>query len=237
MFNLDYTFFQQDYYLRQKDFYTKGVGYGFGAFGFLDLLRGQVPEMNILQLIPGFYLVLIFIAFLVLFNLSNLLISLVLQVDIRKGGGLKTTNRMEVALLVKIGFLIFSLGIIVSFDALIPLSFDSLDAYGKTTLEDVWSLDELIGIETFLLFFLVILSQVPIVALIQYECEYDAIFLPEVWKQLSVLSFLFAGVITPSVDAFTQSSFAAGALTLYVLVIGAVQKRTRIKYLETHSLF
>jgi hypothetical protein len=236
MFDLDNTYVQQEYYLRQKDLFTKGLGYTLGSFEFLDILRGQVPEMNILQLVPGFYLILLFIAFFVLINLSNLLLSLAFQVDIRKAGGVKTTNRIEVALLVKLGFVILYLGLLIAFNSIIPLSFDALDSYGEKSVEDVWSFDELIVIETILLLFLIVLSQLPVVALIQYECEYDALFLPQVWKALCVLSFLFAGVVTPTVDVYTQLSFAFGGIALYVLVINVVQKRVRIKFIETNSL-
>ena len=169
MYSLDTTFVYQQYYLIQKDLYAKGIGYALGVVGFLELFRSQVSEMNVLQLVPGFYLILLFISFLVLVNLSNLLLTISSEVDIRKAGGSKTLNKIEVLLLVKFGFVILFTGLLVAFNTLVPLSFDSFDSYGETTLEDVWSFDEIIGLETILIFFLVILAQVPVIAVIEFD--------------------------------------------------------------------
>jgi hypothetical protein len=190
--------------------------------------------MNVLQLVPGFYLILLFIAFLVLVNLSNLLLTISHEVDIRKAGGSKTFNKIEVLLLVKFGFVVLFTGLLIAFNTLVPLSFDSFDSYGETTLEDVWSFDEIIGLETILIFFLVILAQIPVIA--EFDVEKDAILLPEFWKPLSLSSFVLSGLITPTIDGYTQLSFAGSAIALYVIVITIIQKRVDLKFLETSSL-
>ena len=236
MYSLDTTFIRQQYYLIQKDLYAKGIGYALGVVGFLELFRSQVSEMNVLQLVPGFYLILLFISFLVLINLSNLLLTISYEVDIRKAGGSKTLNKIEVLLLVKFGFVILFTGLLIAFNTLVPLSFDSFDSYGETTLEDVWSFDEIIGLETILIFFLVILAQIPVIAVIEFEVEKDAILLPEFWKPLSLSSFVLSGLITPTIDGYTQLSFACSAIALYVIVITIIQKRVDLKFLETSSL-
>ena len=61
MFNLDETFLLNNSYVVQKDLYLKSFLYSFGVFSFIDLLRGQVAEIELLQLVPGFYLILLFI--------------------------------------------------------------------------------------------------------------------------------------------------------------------------------
>jgi Sec-independent protein secretion pathway component TatC len=236
MYSLDTTFISQQYYHIQKDLYVKGFGYALGVVGFLELLRSQVCEMNVLQLVPGFYLILLFTSFLVLVNLSNLLLSISYQVDIRKAGGAKTLNRIQVLVLVKFGFLIVFTGMLIAFNTLIPLGFDSFDSYGETTLENVWSFAEIISVETTLIFFLVILSQIPVVAILNFEVEEDALQLPQVWKPLSLSCFVISGIITPTVDAYTQLSFAGAALALYVMVITIIQKRVNLKFVETATL-
>jgi hypothetical protein len=233
MYSLDTTFISQQYYHIQKDLYAKGIGYAFGVVGFLELLRSQVCEMNVLQLVPGFYLILLFTSFLVLVNLSNILLSISYGVDIRKAGGAKTINRMQVLVLAKFGFLIVFTGMLIAFNTLIPLGFDSFDSYGETTLENVWSFAEIISVETTLIFFLVILSQVPVVAILNFEVEEDSILLPEVWKPLSLSCFVISGVITPTVDAYTQISFGGAAIALYIMVITIIQKRVDLKFTET----
>jgi hypothetical protein len=153
MYSLDTTFISQQYYHIQKDLYAKGLGYALGVFAFLELLRSQVCEMNVLQLVPGFYVILLFAAFVILVNLSNLLLSISYQLDIRKAGGAKTLNRMEVLALAKLGFVIAFTGMLIAFNTLIPLGFDSFDSYGEATLENVWSFAEIIGVETIIIFF------------------------------------------------------------------------------------
>jgi hypothetical protein len=236
MYSLDTTFISQQYYHIQKDLYAKGLGYALGVFAFLELLRSQVCEMNVLQLVPGFYVILLFAAFVILVNLSNLLLSISYQLDIRKAGGAKTLNRMEVLALAKLGFVIAFTGMLIAFNTLIPLGFDSFDSYGEATLENVWSFAEIIGVETILIFFLIILSQIPVFAIINFEGEEDATLLPGYWKPLSLFCFVISGVVTPTVDAYTQLSFAGAAITLYILVITIIQKRVDLKFGETNAL-
>jgi hypothetical protein len=236
MYSLDTTFISQQYYHIQRDFYAKGLGYALGVFGFLELLRSQVCEMNVLQLIPGFYLILLFTSFFVLVNLSNILLRISYKVDIRKAGGAKTINRMQVLILVKFGFLIAFTGMLIALNTIIPLGFDSFDSYGETTLENVWSFAEIISVETTLIFFLVILSQIPVVAILNFDEEEDSIKLPGFWKPLSLSSFVISGIITPTVDAYTQISFGGAAIALYIMVITIIQKRVNLKFVETATL-
>ena len=236
MFSLDTTFVTQKSYYTQKDLYAKGLGYSFGIVVFLELLRSQVCEMRVLQLIPGFYLVLLLTSFLVLVNLSNLLLSLAFQADIRKAGGAKTLNRMYIKALVKLGFLILFTGIFLALNSVIPLGFDAFDSYGETTLENVWSFAEIISIETTLIFFVVGLSQVPVFALINLSTEEDLLLLPEYWKPISLVCFILAGVITPTVDADTQLNFAAAAIGLYIMLITIIQRIGDLKFVETATL-
>ena len=62
MFNIDETTELKVYYLLQKDLYMRGFLYSVGVFLFIDLVRSQISEVNLLQLIPGFYLLLLFIS-------------------------------------------------------------------------------------------------------------------------------------------------------------------------------
>jgi hypothetical protein len=60
-------------YLVQRDLYVKAFVYAGGVLIFIDFLRGQISEVNILQLIPGFFFLLlvsffIFIIFVKSFN-------------------------------------------------------------------------------------------------------------------------------------------------------------------------
>ena len=55
MLNLDETVETNDAYIIQRDLYIRSVVYSFGVVIFIDIIRNQVAEINLLQLIPGFY--------------------------------------------------------------------------------------------------------------------------------------------------------------------------------------
>ena len=71
MLNLDETVENNNTYLVQRDLYLRGLAYSLGVVSLIDIVRGQVAEVNLLQLIPGFYLILVFIAFLFLVSFSD----------------------------------------------------------------------------------------------------------------------------------------------------------------------
>jgi hypothetical protein len=50
-------------YNRQRDFFLRGLPYSTAVVLILELARAQVPEVNLLQLIPGFYLILLLFFF------------------------------------------------------------------------------------------------------------------------------------------------------------------------------
>jgi hypothetical protein len=66
MLNLDETLATTSLYNVQRDLFSKSIIFSFAVVIFVDILRGQVAEVNLLQLIPGFYLILLFISFLYL---------------------------------------------------------------------------------------------------------------------------------------------------------------------------
>ena len=77
---------------------------------------------------------------------------------------------------------------------------------------------------------LLTLSQIPILSLNTLRNEQDMNVLPQYWKPLSLFIFLAAGFITPTIDGYTQLSFAASAVSLYIFVINVLQKRINIKF-------
>ena len=59
---------------------------------------------------------------------------------------------------------------------------------------------------------------------------------PEFWKSLSLIVFLAAGLLTPTIDGYTQLSFAIAALSLYLIVINVTEKKVDIKFSGTSIL-
>jgi hypothetical protein len=55
------------------------------------------------------------------------------------------------------------------------------------------------------------------------------VFLRKYWRSISLSAFVISGILTPTIDGYTQLSFAFSALTLYLLVINVIKKRITIK--------
>jgi len=236
MLNLDETVEINNSYLIQRDLYLKGFLYSIGVIVFIELVRGQVAEVNLLQLIPGFYLILLFIAFIVLLYFSDLFIRIPLESDIKKSGGTKTTTRLTRSVNNRMAYFLFYFSLITTLNSVVPLSLDSFNSYGEKTLENIWSFDEVLTLEIILLIILLSLCQLPIIILGGFSSEKERDTLPEYWKSLSFFVFIASGLLTPTIDGYTQLSFAASALSLYLITIAIFTKRVDIKFNTLKSL-
>jgi hypothetical protein len=236
MLNLDETFELNNLYVIQRDLYLKGFLYSFGVVIFIELVRGQVAEVNLLQLIPGFYLIVLFISFIVILYFSDLLIRVPIESDNEKIFGTKTIERAENAILTKLAYTLFYGCLITTLNSVIPLSLDSFNSYGENTLENIWSFDEVITLEVILLTILLSLCQIPLLFILSLNNEKEISILPEYWKSLSFLVFIASGILTPTIDGYTQLSFAFSSLSLYLIIIIILTKRLDLKFNTMKSL-
>ena len=230
MLNLDETLYLTDLYTKQKDFYLKSFLYSFGVLIFVDILRSQVSEVNLLQLIPGFYLILLFFSFLFLVINSDFISGFSKDLDNKKEFGTKTLNKIDLFVLNRFSFFFLSLILLFVLNSVIPLSLDSFNSYGEKTLENIWSFDEVLSLEIILLIILITLSQVPILIVTYVSTEKDSQILPEYWKSLSLVIFLVSGFLTPTIDGYTQLSFSFSAISLYFILINLIQKRVNVRF-------
>jgi Sec-independent protein secretion pathway component TatC len=92
-------------------------------------------------------------------------------------------------------------------------------------MENSWALDEILILEIFLLIILLIISQIPLFILNSISTEKTISSLPNYWKGFSFFIFLVAGFLTPTIDGYTQISFAGCTLFLYAFAINLLQKR------------
>ncbi len=236
MLNLDETINSISFYNNQRDLYLKGILYSIGVIIFIEIVRSQVAEVNLLQLIPGFYLILLFASFLFLVILSDLIFKIPVDVDNKKEIGTKTINKLESVVLSKFSFFLLFTYFILILNTIIPLSLDSFNSYGEKTLENIWSFDEVLNLEITLLTALTFLSQFPRISIVYLSTQKDSEFLPEFWKILSLVIFLFSGFITPTIDGYTQLSFAFSGISLYLIIINLIQKRINVKFCGNNSL-
>lgn len=237
MLNLEETLDLLPSYLTQRDLYLKAFVYAFGVFVFIDFLRGQVSEVNILQLIPGFYFFLLLVSFLFLVILSTVIVRTPFEIDKKKSWGTKTTTKNEFMVLLKFGFFIFSTGMFTVLNTIIPISLDFFNSTGEKTLENTWSFGEVLGLEIFLLLVLSVLFQIPVIFSFGKYNEKTVKIFPKVWKPLSLIIFVLSGIVTPTIDGYTQLSLAFAAFSLYLIVITILTKRLNIKSNNLVSLY
>jgi Sec-independent protein secretion pathway component TatC len=80
------------------------------------------------------------------------------------------------------------------------------------------------------------LSQIPIYGFLQSNTEKSILILPKYWKTVSFIIFLIAALITPTIDGYTQVSFAFSALSLYLMIILILSKRIDLKFNTVQSI-
>jgi len=232
MFSLDEAFFATSGYLEQNDIYWRSISLALGVFTVVEFVRSQVPEIEVLQLIPGLYLLLLFFSWIFLVFFSNLLQRIPFEIDNRKSCGTKTLDKLELGTISKASIFIASIQILINLNTVIPIGLDSFNSYGEKTLENIWSLDDVISLETYFLGIIIVLSQIPILILLNPSSEKYALTLPGIWRAIGTICFVIGGIVTPTIDVITQISFAGSTFCLYVLLISIVAKRLNLKYRE-----
>lgn len=236
MLNLDETVFLQNKYIVQKDLFVRMVLYATGVVTFIDIVRAQVSEIDLIQLIPGFYLLVLFVSFIFLVYFSNLFLRSPFLNDNNKGLGTKTIPKLEFSVKRRVSLYFFMTGSYIVLNTIIPLSLDAFESYGGKELQSLWSFDQVITLEIILLSTLILICQTPIFIIAFFNNEKNLSKLPKYWKTVSFGIFLAAGILTPTIDGNTQLGFACAAVALYIMIISILVKRVNVKFNATLTL-
>lgn len=236
MLNLDGTLVLTKQYITQRDFYTKGIFYSIGVIIFIEIFRNQVAEIDLLQLVPGFYLLLLFVSFLLLVISSDFLFRFSFEKDNKKEIGTRTVSKIYRILSSKFSIFLFWFAFCLVIYMIIPLSLESFNSYGEKTVENIWSFDEVINVEINLFLLLLVLFQFPVFFIEYIISEIQMNILPEFWKILSVGISIFSGIATPTIDGYTQLTISFSTLFLYILIISISEKRLDMKKRGLFSL-
>ena len=229
MFTLDDNFFVDNLYTGQISFYGKILFYFFGVISFFELLRTQISEVELLQLIPGFYFFLFFVSFFLFFSFSNIISGFPIEIDNLKQYGTKMKTRMDLNIIFKFSFFLFSTLLSIILNTVIPLSLDSFNSSTQKTLENTWSINEVLFVELTLLLILITISQIPLFFIFNFNTQNSTSLLSQFWRILVILITLVAGFLTPTLDGYTQLSFAISTFSFYLLIVNILQKRMFLK--------
>ena len=171
-----------------------------------------------------------------LFFASDFQSNLPSEIDFKKEYGTKTTGKISLILISKTSnFFLFSI-FILALITIVPLSLDSFNYYSEEALENLWSFEEVLNLETILLFYLSLFSQIPIIVFSFLTNENYLLLFPRIGRVILFLAIVIAGIVTPTIDGFTQFNFTSAIIFLYLFIINVVGKRLNIKNNEFNSL-
>jgi hypothetical protein len=202
----------------------------------LNLIRSLICEVNLLQLSPSNYIFLIFLTITYLSSLSSSFVGIPLEFDSKRDVGGKGLPRLTSLILRRSSLYFLAFILIFLFFSVLPASLDAFNDSGEPSLENLWSINQVILLEATLLILLGTLSQSPIYFLIKCRNEERRNGLPTNTKKFIFFVFVGAGILTPTVDSSTQITFAISILSLFLLVFYFLFKRGRIRVSLESSL-
>ena len=236
MFNLKQSIQKISFYNFQYAFFSQLILQSFAGFSLLEITRSQTSEIKLLQLVPGYYFFLLFFFLSLSYFLSFCFTSYSIKLDEEKIFGSKSISREKNFVTSKFLYFFYFLAFFLCLNSIIPISLDSFYFYSEKTLENIWSFNDLLSLERFLLCLLFFIIELPLVLVYYLKKEDHLLSLPKYFKYVFFFVFLFAGILTPTLDASSQIFFSAFSLISYLVSIYLSLKRVKTKYLSLSSL-
>jgi hypothetical protein len=230
MYSVDENFFLEIVSFACLDFYPNIIGYISIIFLFLDGTRNQIPDIDLLQLVPGSYFFLCLLSFIFFLLQSQIVNRLPFEFDSIKSIGIKGKIKLELNILLTISFFLFSNVLLISLNTIIPISLDYFENSGEKTLQNFWSLSEIFELETFLFFFLLSFSQIPLIFIFNWNTLNSVKIVSKFWKVILFFMTILAGILTPTLDGSTQLSFVLFTLSFYLFLVNSVLKKSFLKF-------
>ena len=215
--------------LRQRIFYAL-IAVAITAIGCFIFVRPlvrilQVPAQGVkfLQLAPGeFFFVSIKVAgYGGLVLSSPLILYQVIQFVLP---GLTRRERRLLAPVVFGSSILFFIGLVFAYIALIPAALNFFINYGSDVVEQSWSIDKYFEFVLLLLFSTGLAFQIPVIQLILgFLGIVSSRQMFAGWRYVVLGAVILGAILTPSTDPLTQSLLAGAVLGLYFGGIGAVK--------------
>lgn len=224
MLNLGETVLTIKRYNQQSAIVFKLFFWTFPTVFFLEYLSLQVPEIKLLQLLPGLIISLLFSLFCFLLFISSFLLKLFTENDLVRYRGTKTFLRFSCKSTLKMIFLVFFIGTYALFNEIVPLSFESFEVAAESNGPSLWSINEFIGIEKSLGCLLAFASCFPFFLFSTPFSIKEIRVFPNFQRNYIFSVCVLAGVLTPTVDAATQINFIIIGITFYFLVNSFLKK-------------
>ena len=215
--------------MRQRIFYSL-IAVGLGIVGCFLVVRQivqilEVPAQGVkfLQLAPGEY----FFVSLKVAGYSGLLLAspfILYQITQFVLPGLTRKERRLLGPIFIGSTVLFGLGLVFAYFALIPAALNFFVSYGADVVEQLWSIDRYFEFVLLLLFSTALAFQIPVVqALLGSLKIVSSQQMLSGWRYVVVGAAVVGAVLTPSTDPLTQSLLGGAILSLYFGGIGLVK--------------
>jgi hypothetical protein len=208
----------------EKEVFYKFI-WGLGTIAnYLEILRLQVSETKLLQLGPGIYFFLLFCFLSFFLMASEIFVTVCWKLQRQKNVGFKSRSTVTRMILMRMAFSFVTVSSFFFLNTLIPLSFDSLNSFSESSFENLWSFNQVLSVESYLIIIGVGFGVFPIVLSSFLRTEkYVSLFVFH-WKSITLFAFCLAGALTPTVDIWTQCAFSVTFLVFFFLFLNLVQK-------------
>lgn len=228
--------FSDYYYSIQTDGAWKVFIYFFFSISILFLIRNQFPEIEFLQYFPGFYIFFLFFIFLIFLTCSDKLFLLIYIFETQFKYGIKSKEKMKIISIIKNLFFFLLSFLSIGFTSFIPLSIETLNDYSIENLEDLWSFTQIILLQLFFFFLIVIFSQFPILIRYFLITEKTIFYFLKTYKIITLFTVILVGILTPTVDIFSQFFVVICISILYSFLLIQAKKNCNLKFSESFSL-
>ncbi len=215
--------------LRQRIFYSLiavfvGIVICFlGVEPLVEILQRPAQGVKFLQLAPGEY----FFVSLQVAGYSGLLVAtpfIIYQVVKFVLPGLKRSERKLLAPVVFGSSILFVLGLVFAYMAVIPAALKFFINYGEGMVDQLWSIDKYFKFVLLLMFSTAVAFQVPVIQiLLGLLGIVSSRQMLSGWRVVVLSAAIAGAVVTPSTDPLTQSLLGGAILSLYFGGVGVVR--------------
>jgi len=214
--------------LRQRIFYAliavaiAIIGCFFKVNWIVKILERPAQDVKFLQLAPGEY----FFVSLKVAAYSGILVAspfILYQIIQFVLPGLTRSERRLIGPIVLGSSVLFFVGILFAYGALIPAALNFFIQYGADVVEQLWSIDRYFEFVLLLLFSTGIAFQIPVIQLLLgLTGIVSSRQMLSGWRYVILGAAILGAVLTPSTDPLTQSLLGGAVVGLYFGGIGLV---------------
>ncbi|AOX02852.1 MAG: twin-arginine translocase subunit TatC [Moorea sp. SIO1F2] len=189
----------------------------------VQLLEIPARGVKFLQLAPGEY----FFVSLKVAGYSGLLVAspfILYQILLFVLPGLTRRERRFIGPVVLGSTVLFFLGLVFAYIALIPAALNFFISYGADVVEQLWSIDKYFEFVLLLMFSTGLAFQIPVIQmLLGFLGIVSSKQMLSGWRTVVLGAAILGAVLTPSTDPLTQSLLGGAVLGLYFGGIGMVK--------------